>query len=711
MPLLIVVAFLAQVTSARFLDSDTVAANQLSTRPCFQAKVAGVQTGTLTNNANGKQTVVITAVDPAKAFLIFNTSSNSDRPVGSTVRGRLATGTSLEFDRVTDGLGTESPTPATITIRWYVVEYSCGVAVQRGVATMSTTETTNDIAITPVGSLARSFVTFSRTALAQDAASDGNDWFSAQLAGTSTLRLVTNTVPVSHIVAWQVVEFLVPGDAAVQAGTTSMAGGSLTTSVTLPAAVDPDRSFVLVSNSAATSTTSDIGARMLTAQLTATTLTLNREITGGSEVLPSIAWQVVELKDGSRVQQGTTTLASGTASAAVTIDPVAATRASAFTSTQTYGSGQGLGRSPYTGDDIPGVASATLALTSTQVTLTRANTAAAATFTWFVVEWGGPPWWNTNYGFRRPVKVTTAAGAAPTAYSLLLSVDHAALVAAGAALSSGADLRVAWWSGTAWTELDRVLDDNSAWNSASTRLWFKSQAALSANAATTGYYLYYRNPSAGAPPANPRNVFQYSDDFSGASLDPAWTVLRPPTSAAYTVSGGRLNVPMDPNEDLRHNNNTAVVFSTAAPAGDYEVQATKYGSPTGAGETAGPLAYENDNRYAALYHDNIAGTQSWDWVQEDGGPATSQTGALSGDPVRLRIQKLANNYSAFRSTDGGLNWTSTGTTQSISLSSPQPALTAFSSTATVMTASFDDFRVRLLTSPEPATTAGAEDRP
>ena len=72
------------------------------------------------------------AVDPAKSFLIFETRSNSNRPVASIVRGRIPIAcanpcTTIEFERVTD-----EGAPATINIQWYVVTFVTGVRVQRG---------------------------------------------------------------------------------------------------------------------------------------------------------------------------------------------------------------------------------------------------------------------------------------------------------------------------------------------------------------------------------------------------------------------------------------------------------------------------------------------------------------------------------------------------------------------------------------------------
>ena len=40
------------------------------------------------------------------------------------------------------------------------------------------------------------------------------------------------------------------------------------------------------------------------------------------------------------------------------------------------------------------------------------------------------------------------------------------MVFAAQSLASGDDVRVAYWNGSGWIELDRLLDDESAWNNA-----------------------------------------------------------------------------------------------------------------------------------------------------------------------------------------------------------------------------------------------------
>ena len=137
-------------------------------------------------------------------------------------------------------------------------------------------------------------------------------------------------------------------------------------------------------------------------------------------------------------------------------------------------------------------------------------------------------WWSASYHYRQKLSITSGTTAIPTQYSVRLQLDHAALVSVSQSLASGDDVRVAWWSGTAWVELDRLLDDQSAWNSATTQLWFRTQAAIGASSTDDNYYLYYGYAGATAPPANWANVFLFYDNFNDGAFDAArWNCVDP----------------------------------------------------------------------------------------------------------------------------------------------------------------------------------------
>ena len=284
------------------------------------------------------------------------------------------------------GLVTDEASPVTITIQWYVVGYNCGVNVQRGVATP--TNPTTDVTITAVNSVAAAFVTWSTTPNATDTSWSNNDAMLGVLTSTTNLQLRQDAGDAGHTVWWQVIEFTDSTKINVQTGTTSLTGGSTSTTATLATAVTTSRTFVLV-GSRSGGTGIDIGSGMVRGRLTnSTTITLDRSVANYD--VTEVSWQAVELKEGTTVQTGTTTLGSGTSSTTASLTALVLNRSTAFASTQT-GGGQNGGRTAYTVDDVIGVAAATLALTSTtQLTLTRSSTAAAADIAWFVVSWGLP---------------------------------------------------------------------------------------------------------------------------------------------------------------------------------------------------------------------------------------------------------------------------------------------------------------------------------
>ncbi|OGO39459.1 MAG: hypothetical protein A2W35_18405 [Chloroflexi bacterium RBG_16_57_11] len=110
----------------------------------------------------------------------------------------------------------------------------------------------------------------------------------------------------------------------------------------------------------------------------------------------------------------------------------------------------------------------------------------------------------------------------PAGYSIKLSLDTANMVTSGKLLANGNDLRLVYTGGPAPLELDRVAD--TAFNTASTEIWFKSQVAIPAGGQDSTYYIYYNNPAASTPPTNPANVFAIYDGFDDTVINTTlWT--------------------------------------------------------------------------------------------------------------------------------------------------------------------------------------------
>ena len=346
------------------------------------AAVKTVQSGTLTSTGNGTNTVTLgVGVNPTNSFLIFNTRHNSGVPGGSMIRGRLVNSNSVEFVRAT----TET---STMNIQWYVAEYSTGVKVQRG--EVNQTNTTINLPLSALSATNQAFVLWSKTPDPTETAFTDSDPVVGEITSVSNLQFRVTSAPSSvPIIAYQVVEFLNPASIGVQHGSiTNLTGTNLSATATLPSPMDLSSTFV-VTGYRTSGSGSSIGAHMVRAQLTnSTSILFDRSLAGAPDNISEIAWQAVQLKDGSVVQSGSVTFINAAAQTNVNLTTTLNTnRVIAFASVAS-GGGQNTGRSPSTGT-VLGVGSATLAMTSnSQVTLDRNNTSDQADIGWSVVGLG-----------------------------------------------------------------------------------------------------------------------------------------------------------------------------------------------------------------------------------------------------------------------------------------------------------------------------------
>jgi hypothetical protein len=130
-------------------------------------------------------------------------------------------------------------------------------------------------------------------------------------------------------------------------------------------------------------------------------------------------------------------------------------------------------------------------------------------------------WFDSDWSYRREVAVAADTTDVPAGYSVHLTFDHAALVSVGKSLANGDDIRIVYWDGSQWNDLDRMLDTDSTWNSDSTKIWFKTQTSIPASSSDSGYYLYYGNSLPSSPPSDSSNVFFFYDGFESGNLS-AW---------------------------------------------------------------------------------------------------------------------------------------------------------------------------------------------
>lgn len=167
---------------------------------------------------------------------------------------------------------------------------------------------------------------------------------------------------------------------------------------------------------------------------------------------------------------------------------------------------------------------------------------ACALFASFAVEAAAPAgqWWFTNFDHRIKITVPAGASALATGYAVPVTFNHNAAVAATESVASGDDVRIVYWNGTTWVELDRVLDPDSTWNSTGTIIWFKTQSAITAGNSDDNYYLYYGDTAVpGTPLADPEVVWSLFDDFSGGFDTGRWSRSN---NTNVTVAGGVLTI-------------------------------------------------------------------------------------------------------------------------------------------------------------------------
>jgi signal peptidase I len=507
---LVAVLACAGVVLSLYTSAAQVPTNQFGASDCFAPSVTAVQNGETVHATDGVVSVSIGSVDPNRAFVTASVRSSANEIADSNVQVRLLDSTTIEIERATD-----AGSPPAVTVAWSVVEYGCGITVQRGVATGTGTNAI-DVPIATIDS-ASSFALISMLAPGSGDQFGPDDLAVAEFPASDSLRIrgaATAVFGADRSVAWQVVSFEDPDVIDVSRVNGTLTAGSTSTSLTLPTAVDPGATFLIT---AITSDAAgiDIGERSIRAVLVDdSTIGVERSI-GGDAVDVSV--QVVTLLDGTTVQYGTVDLDAATASRTVAIDPIDPTRSSVFSTVAVPGPAAG-GLSDHVTDDVIGEATATFVFADpSTVAITRDATASNSSFAWQVVEWSGPGWWDTDYMLRRRIDVTTSTATAPGGYTVPVVVDHADLVASGLSEVSGDDLRVLRWDGSTWLELDRILDDGSSWNAVDTTFLFRTNDPIAATSTST-YWLYFSNTAAGTPPADPEFVYTLVEGFEAGDL-------------------------------------------------------------------------------------------------------------------------------------------------------------------------------------------------
>ncbi|HWQ02966.1 MAG TPA: DNRLRE domain-containing protein, partial [Candidatus Nitrosotenuis sp.] len=338
-------------------------------RAVVKQVLSGTETMTSVNCGTSctRTTTMGASVDTSKSFLIFQIRSSCTRPQCSAIRGELNTSPTVNNQIFFTKSSNEN---STVNIQWYVVEFEQGVEVIHGNTSQSATTINIAVpAITGVASTSQMFVLTSKTTNSADNNMNADDPIIGEMTTTTNLQLRCDAAAATHTIAYQVVAFTNPLDINVQKGSVSPVFGTAPQTSTQAAAslgtpVDYDKSFVLVNaRGSGTFGGTDIGARMIDGELgtggsvasfaacgtTCDTVLISRSIAGTPDTFTELFYQVVEIKNKSRVGSGKDVMILGSTStisgSTSNLDGFDITRSVPFASSQMEGGGQYMGRS------------------------------------------------------------------------------------------------------------------------------------------------------------------------------------------------------------------------------------------------------------------------------------------------------------------------------------------------------------------------------
>ena len=320
-------------------------------------------------------------------------------------------------------------------------------------------------------------------------------------------------------------------------------------------------------------------------------------------------------------------------------------------------------------------------------------------------------WWDTNHTYRQALTVTTGASAPLNrynGYTAMRSLNTSTLIGAGKLLASCDDLRVVWWNGSAWVELDRHIVNC---NTAATQVWFKLRADIGDSASDDNYYLYYGNPAAGAGPVNKNNVYVYYDDFESYTLgspSSGWvmivgnaTVENHAGSKALRMHAASNNTRINLRKDISPAERDILVeadckIDTTVASNGYCGPGARWSGTTSANESGymGEIRYSTDQSLAQKY---VTGT--WGGV----GTAVNET-VTRGTYYRVRLTAVGTAIKMYR--DGTLKVNATDSSLS---SADMLGIDAFNA-ATAQYEFLDNYLARRFVEAEPSVAAASEEQ-
>jgi flagellin-like protein len=323
-------------------------------------------------------------------------------------------------------------------------------------------------------------------------------------------------------------------------------------------------------------------------------------------------------------------------------------------------------------------------------------------------------WWDVSYDHRKHTTITNNLGSTiSSGYSVCLTMDTASLVSSGKMLSNGDDLRIVYWDGNSFTELDRDIIDM---NTDSTQIWFKTQADIDPSGTDDSYDMYYGYSTVENPPENKKNVYFWYDDFDRADT-PDITA-----EAEYSVKtgGGTWSIESNTLKNVGGSGDPNKLIITALGDVNADVDMlVKINVDSFTGGDASRMGLSccmNDpssrgSGYCALFHDD---TNSLDFLNDLRSWGTRGTHSWSLDTwyyMRFRVIDPA-------STDGQVKVWAVGTAEPSSWTvdgdfgsgvARSYGEVGFAGSRNTDTTYFDDITIRSIVSSEPSTALGSEE--
>lgn len=174
-----------------------------------------------------------------------------------------------------------------------------------------------------------------------------------------------------------------------------------------------------------------------------------------------------------------------------------------------------------------------------------------------------PPWWDMNYALRNRLSVTnnatqTAPAGLQVRWIFNLQGDLAITI------SDSDTLRIVYWDGTSYTELNRIIDDTAA---NTEYLWVRLVADIPPGATDDSYYFYYSADPlvVGDAPDVSDAMWGFYDGFNGSFDATDWNVN--PSGATISLVSGQ--AVLDVGESIRTNYQIGV-----NEAADFTIEAT-----------------------------------------------------------------------------------------------------------------------------------------